>query len=200
MKKPLIRLKRSMVFMSMALLTCVSIAGAGPAFAETAAWQIVPDKSSLTFTGTQNGAPVTGSFKHFTGDIEFSLSDLEHSRVKIMVDTGSVSASYSDLVDALKTPDWFNVKLFPQAVFQSEHFKKTGDKSYQADGTLTIRNITKPVVITFTVLEAGDASAHIKGVTTLKRNDFGVGQGEWASTDEIKNDVKVEFDINAKHK
>ncbi|VVC75639.1 Protein YceI [Aquicella siphonis] len=193
-------LKRDLAIVIMTVLQYLILFYPGAASADVAVWQIVSDKSSLVFTATQNGAPVSGSFKTFKGDIEFSLSDLEHSRVNIVVDTGSVSASYSDLVDALKTPDWFNVKVFPQAVFKADRFKKTGEKTYQADGTLTIRNITKPVVITFSVEEAGDTKARIRGGTTIQRNDFGVGQGDWAGTDEIKNDVRIDFVLSVVRK
>ena len=116
-------------------------------------WKIIPGESTLTFTGTQNGAPASGKFDRFTGEIKVDPAALNESSVKIIVDTTSVSASYKDLVDTLKTTDWFNVKLFPQAVFTASQFKKTGDKTYEAMGNLTIRDQTHPVTITFNVLE-----------------------------------------------
>lgn len=159
-------------------------------------WQIIPNASSLTFTGTQNGAPVSGKFTQFSGDIKFDTNALTQSSVTIIVETGSISASYKDLVDTLKTADWFNVKLFPQAIFKASQFKKINDKTYEAKGDLTIRDKTLPITITFNVVEMSDTKAKVTGSTMVKRNAFGVGQGEWSSTDEVKDDVKINFTLS----
>src|SRR5436190_6055607 len=75
-------------------------------------WQIVPSESSITFTGTQNDAPATGSFKKFTGEISLDPKQLNASKVRIVIDMNSVSMSYSDFTNTLLTTDWLNVKLF----------------------------------------------------------------------------------------
>ncbi len=163
-------------------------------------WQIIPSESSLTFTATQNGAPVTGEFKKFTATINFDPVQLSGNNVKVVVDVGSVSDAYNQLADTLKSADWFNVIKFPQAVFTANKFTKTGDKSYQADGMLTIRDKTLPVTLTFTQEEYSQNKARIKGSTTIKRTAFGVGQGEWADTSAIKDDVRIDFTISATRK
>lgn len=160
-------------------------------------WEIVPSESKLTFTGIQNNAPTKGEFKKFTGDIRFDPQQLNASHVKIIVDVTSVYTSYSDLLDTLKTTDWFDVKDFPQAVFETQSITKTADKTYQAKGTLTIRDKSIPVTVDFTQEELTPTKARIKGTATIKRTQFGVGQGEWASTDEVKDDVKIDFDLSA---
>ena len=180
---------------TMACLAFVVAAHLTPA-AAASVWKIVPDKSSLMFTATQNGAPVKGDFKKFSGEINFDLDQLKDSKVKIIVDMGSLSTSYNDLTMTLKTPDWFDMKLFPEAIFEASEFTKTGDNEYQAKGTLTLRDKSQPVVLNFTASQTGN-NAMVKGSTTIKRTAFGVGRGEWSSLNEIKDDVKVDFLINA---
>ena len=158
-------------------------------------WEIVPKDSSLSFTATQNGAPVTGKFTDFTGEINFDPNQLSESNVKIIVNVGSISDPYNQLSDTLKTPDWFNVKTFPQAIFQSSNFTKTGDKTFQAKGNLTIRDKTLPVTVTFTQKEYSQTKAVVKGSTIIKRTAFGVGQGEWSDTNAVKDDVQVDFTL-----
>lgn len=160
-------------------------------------WKIVPKESSLTFTATQNNAPVTGQFKTFTGDINFDPKQLSANNVKIIIDMSSITDPYNQLSDTLKEADWFNVKKYPQAVFQSSNFVKTGDKTYQGKGTLTIRDKTLPVTLVFTQEEYTPTKAVIKGSTTVKRTAFGVGQGEWADTKTVKDDVQINFTISA---
>jgi polyisoprenoid-binding protein YceI len=170
-----------------------------PAFANNIAsnWQLVPSDSHITFTATQNNAPVTGEFRSFTGESNFNPANLNKSNVRIVIDINSVSTSYKDIEDTLKTADWFNVKLFPQAVFTANSFTKTGGNTYQANGSLTIRDKTVPTVLTFTIQQNDNHKIIATGTTTLKRSTFDVGQGEWASTDSIKDDVLVQFKITA---
>ena len=170
------------------------------AFADVPSWKIIPNESSLTFTATQNDAPVTGTFTNFSGEINFDPAQLDKSNVKIIVNVGSISDAYYQLADTLKTADWFNTKLFPQAVFQSTGFTKTGDKTYQAKGSLTIRNKTQPIVLNFTQQEYSPTKAKITGSTTIKRTAFGVGQGEWSDTKTVKDDVQINFTISAINK
>ncbi len=170
------------------------------AFADVPAWKIIPNESILTFTATQNGAPVTGTFTHFSGDIHFDPAQLDKSNVKIIVNVVSISSSYNELSDTLKSSEWFNTNLFPQAVFQSSGFTKTGDKTYQAKGTLTIRDKTQPIVLNFTQEEYSPTKAKMTGNTTIKRTAFGVGQGEWSDTKAVKDDVQVNFTVSATKK
>lgn len=160
-------------------------------------WQIIPNESSITFTATQNGAPVTGEFKSFSGEINASPDQLNESNVKIIVDIASLSDPYNQLKDTLKSKDWFNVEAFPKAIFTSNKFVKTGDKEYQSQGTLTIRDKTVPITFTFTQEEYTKSKGKIKGSVTIKRTKFGVGQGEWADTTAVKDDVLVNFVITA---
>jgi polyisoprenoid-binding protein YceI len=73
----------------------------------------------------------------------------------------------------------------------ADHFTAKG-ASYTATGKLTIRNVTRDVPIAFT-FEKKDGSAWLKGSAQLKRLDFGVGQGDWKDTEQVGNDVKVNF-------
>jgi len=178
------------VFFLCLLLPMISLA-------DVPTWQIVPNESHLTFTATQNNAPVTGEFKKFSGDIHFDPDQLNASHVKITVDVNSISDPYHQLSDTLITPDWFDTKDFPKAVFQSNHFTKTGDKTYQAEGTLTLRNITLPITLSFTQEQYTPTQARIKGTATLKRTPFHVGQGEWSDTKAVKDEVTINFEITA---
>jgi len=167
------------------------------AFGQITSWKIVPNESSLTFTATQNGAPVTGKFTEFSGDINFDPNQIDKSNVKIIVNVGSISDPYNQLADTLKSAEWFNIKSFPKAIFQSRQFIKKGDKSYEVPGTLTIRDKTQAITLNFTLDEYSPTKAKITGSTTIKRTAFGVGQGEWSDTKSVKDDVKVNYKISA---
>lgn len=160
-------------------------------------WKIVPDKSELSFTATQNGSPVLGKFTKFNGKIEFDPAQLALSSVNIVVDMNSVEASYKDLVDTLKSSDWFDIKVFPKATFEASKFINKDKNHYVADGMLTIRDKKIPLQLTFTLDEYSATKAHVTGEAIIKRTLVGVGQGEWKATDVVKDDVKVMFSIEA---
>lgn len=180
-----------MVKKLIALLACLPII----AHAAVPTWKIDPHQSSLTFTATQNNAPVTGSFKTFAGDIHFDPAQLADSHIAITINTGSIESSYDQVADTLKTADWFNAAVFPTALFKADHFKKINATQYTADGSLTIRDKTAPVTVTFSLPIYSPKKAIAKGSATLQRTAFGVGQGDWSKTDTIKDTVNVEFNI-----
>lgn len=170
-----------------------------PALAQAAApqWQIIPAESELTFTATQNNAPVSGQFKTFHGDIAVDPDDYKNGHIDIVVDINSISASYSELKDTLLTNDWFNAQAFPKAEFKAHDFEKTGANAYLAKGVLTIRDKSQPVTLTFTAKDIAPGKVEVVGSTSINRSAFGVGQGEWASTNEIKDEVVVHFKVSA---
>ncbi|KGP62673.1 hypothetical protein EP47_02465 [Legionella norrlandica] len=163
-------------------------------------WEIIPSQSELTFTGTQNGAPVTGRFKKFTGQIFADSANYKASSIHIIIDMNSISTPFQDIATTLASSDWFDVKVFPKAEFKASQFNKVDDKTYEAQGTLTIRDKTSPVTLKFKVDQTSKDQAVVEGSTIVNRSVFGVGQGEWASTDEIQDEVTVRFKVTAVRK
>ena len=172
----------------------------GMAHAAAPQWMMIPAESKLTFTATQNGAPVSGEFTSFSADIFVNPADLTVGSIDIVIDTGSLNASYADLKTTLVTADWFDTKAFPKAAFKANQFKQTGKNTYEATGTLTIRDKSAPVTLTFSAEEFAPNKRIVTGSTIIKRSTFGVGLGEWASTEEIKDEVTVNFKVAATRK
>ncbi|KTD03770.1 putative YceI-like family protein [Legionella geestiana] len=166
--------------------------------AEPGAWKIIPEQSSLSFTATQNGAPVGGAFKHFNGEIFVDPDNYKASRIHIVVDMKSVSTTYTELASTLMSAPWFDSVQFGTAEFTAESFKSLGENRWQAMGTVKIRNISAPVTLTFTTSQPDADTGRVEGDTTLQRTRFGVGQGEWASTKEVADNVHVHFIVVAK--
>ncbi len=81
--------------------------------------------------------------------------------------------------------------------FAATAFKVAGGGRYEARGTLTLRGVTKPMVVRFSPGISGDTAA-MEGTATVPRTAFRVGQGEWAATDQIADAVAVTIAIRAK--
>ena len=159
-------------------------------------WSIDYDKSSLGFIGSQQGAEFEGSFSEYTVDVLFSEDDLEGSKVSVEIDLSSVDAGSSDRNGALPGKDWFNVKAFPKATFVAEEFAKGADGGYVAYGVLTIKGVSKPVELPFTLAEEAGATV-MRGEAELIRTDFNIGEGNWSSDAYVAFDVTVVVELVA---
>lgn len=166
------------------------------ASASAASWTVDPAKSHIKFTGTQTEQPFTGEFKTFSATIDYDPAKPQAAHVVVLVDTGSAATGDTQRDEAMPQSDWFDVKQFPQAKFEATGFKPLGGDKFEADGTLTIRSISKPVVLPFTLTTTGD-TAHVVGHADLMRSSFGVGQGAWASPEWVKFEVGVDIDLTA---
>lgn len=160
-------------------------------------WRILPKESELTFTGVQNGAPLKGEFKSFTAKIFFDPDALSGSSIDVVIDMNSLALSYAEAKTTLLSADWFNVKLFPKAEFKATQWKRAGDNSFQALGTLKIRDKIVPVTLNFKTEKLSDNKGMVTGNAIIKRTAFGVGQGDWASTEEVKDEVTINFKVVA---
>ncbi|HEY6644585.1 YceI family protein [Povalibacter sp.] len=163
----------------------------GLAYAATQ-WTLQPKDSTLTFVGTQAGAPFQGAFERFKADIRFDPQDLASSRFEVTIETGSVNTKDSERDDTVKGPDLFATAKWPTARYVAEKFTDKGAGKYSATGQLTLRDVTRSVPIEFT-FDNKNGSAWLKGQAILKRLDFGVGQGEWKDTATVGNEVQIRF-------
>jgi polyisoprenoid-binding protein YceI len=167
-----------------------------------ASWTI-EDGSAIRFEAYQQGAPVQGSFERFTAEIVFDPDDLAGSRIEVEIEVASIATGHKDRDTALRSPPLFDVERWPTARFASTKLERLGGEAYQAQGQLTIRNVRKDVVLPFTLRIAdhpGDPDllqADAAGELTISRLDFGVGQGEWASTATVGEKVVIRVAIVA---
>jgi polyisoprenoid-binding protein YceI len=166
-------------------------------------WTVDPRASSLTFSASQVGSIVSGRFPAWRGDIVLDPSTLAAARIDIRIETQPVTANNRDVDSLLKGANFLDVQKFPEARFQSTSIVARGGDRYEAQGKLTIRDVTRDTVLPFTLAIADDPAqpgrlrATARGRLILKRLDFGVGQNEWAGTGQVANEVTVDLAVVA---
>jgi polyisoprenoid-binding protein YceI len=154
-----------------------------------------PAKSSLEFTFVQAGAQNKGRFTRFPVKFDFSPSNLAGNRLEVTVEIASLDTGDQERDDTLRGADLFAVAKFPEAHFVATQFSKTAT-GFEAAGKLTIRGVTRDARVPFTfrtTSENGASVGYMSGRTSVKRLDFGVGQGDWSSTEWVGNEVGVSF-------
>ncbi len=170
-------------------LAIVLLACTLPGMAAATDYQVQPAASQLGFSAVFQGESFDGSFGQWTAAIRYDAADLAASRFEVKVTLASAETGDSDRDSALPERAFFNVAQFPEAHFVTTGFHRVDDQVI-ADGTLTLRGVTRPVSLDITFKpQAGGATLDVAG--TVNRLDFGVGSGEYADTSVIGADVKI---------
>ncbi|HBD91197.1 MAG TPA: cytochrome [Gemmobacter sp.] len=141
-----------------------------PATATASSWQVT--EGALAFTVQQMGAAVAGSLPNWTAEISFDETPVDgrHGHVTVKIDTTTLTLG--SVTEQAKAADFFDVANHPGAVFEADILPAAS--GYAAQGTLTLRGVSVPVVLPFTLTLNGD-SAQMTGALQLDRRDFGMG-------------------------
>ncbi len=172
-------------------LLCVLLAICPAALAEVR--QADGNSGTLEFSATQAGAKFTGAFRRFQVKLDFDPSNAACGNLDVTVETPSIDTQDAERDEILRSRDFFWTEQHPQAVFHAERFEADG-AGFRALGELTIRGTTKPAAVRFTLAPAGLTSV-MKGTANLRRLAFGLGQGEWESTEWVADEVEVRFEL-----
>lgn len=163
----------------------------GPAFA--ADYSVAPS-STLGFTSNFQGESFDGSFRKFDATIRYDSADLSASKFDVRIDLSSVETGDDDRDGSLPGSDFFDIAKFPQAHFVTSGFRQSGNDVI-ADGTLSLKGVTKPVSLSIKFADKGD-TATLDVTATIKRLEFNVGSGEYADTSTIGDEVKVKAHLD----
>ena len=170
------------------------VAGVAPSSASP--WKVDTARSRIGFSGTQTGEAFKGQFTNYKATIEFDPTNPGAGHALIVIDLSGAKTGDSQRDEALPSEDWFDVARFPNAQFEVNKFTSQGANAFEAAGVLSIRNISRDVVLPFT-LEINDGVAHAKGHVDLMRNLFGVGQNAWAADEYVGFPVGIDVDLIA---
>lgn len=162
-----------------------------PAFAQQ---KLVPAQSEISFVSKQMGVPVEGRFKKFDAQIAFDPAKPETSKMAFTIDVASAAFGAPETDAELPKATWFNTSKFPQATFQSSAVKGAGPGKIEVTGKLTIKGNVRDVVVPVALTQAGPNTT-ATGSFVLKRLAFKIGEGEWADTSMVADDVQVKFKL-----
>ncbi len=176
----------------MKVLTALALAAALAVPAAHAQQKVIADKSFIRFALTQMGISVEGRFRKFDATVAFDPAKPEATKGDFAVDLASIDLGTPESETEAKRKPWLDVQGFPQAKFTATSVKALGGGRFEARGPLTIKGTTRDIVAPFTVTEANGART-VDGQFTLKRLQYKVGEGEWADTDTVADDITVHF-------
>jgi polyisoprenoid-binding protein YceI len=129
-----------------------------------------PANSAIEFTGSKVTGKHDGGFRSFTGELSVVNGKLASTGNRVVIDTTSLYSDNDRLTGHLKSPDFFNVKQFTNAVFETTSIE-TGATNATVTGNLTLHGITKQISFPANVQVAAD-SVTVNSEFFLNRLDF----------------------------
>src|ERR1700677_1725304 len=151
------------------------------ATATSSTWKIDPAHSAAEFKVRHMMISyVKGKFSGLSGVLKLDETDYTHSAVEVSIPAASVR-TVDDKLDAhLKEADFFDVEKFPTLTFKSTSIRTTGDRDYAVTGDLTIRGVTKSVILSVNDVSEpskdpwGNQRIGLSGSAKINRKDFGL--------------------------
>jgi len=166
-------------------------------------WVIDPTHSEIQFKVKHLViSTVTGSFKTFEGTVETDGEDLTTANINFSADIASIDTNQAQRDEHLRSAEFFDAANHPKMTFTSSSLEKTGDDTYKLKGDLTMKGVTKPVVLD---AEYGGAMTDFYGQNKagfeitgkINRKDFGL---TWSATTEaggvvVGDEIKLAINI-----
>lgn len=178
----------------------VAALGFGLAASGTWAGQVlVPDQSEIVFVGQQMGVPAEGRFQKFAVEAALDPAAIEKSRARVVIDMDSIALPAADLTTEVKRKRWFDTAKFPETTFESKQFRALGEGRYEVSGTLMLKGVSRDISAPLTLKTEGQDLV-ADGQFELKRLDFNVGDGPWADTDTVADEVRIKFKLRLQAK
>ncbi|WP_199269148.1 YceI family protein [Polaribacter sp. L3A8] len=163
-------------------------------------WKIDKAHTSVNFSVNHFFSSVTGKFTSFEGDINFDRNNLKSSKVDFTVLINSVNTDDKKRDEHLQSSEFFDVQVYPNMTFKSTKVEKKSEKEYSVYGKLTIKDITKDVVLPMKItgemehpMMKGKIILGVLIDTTLNRTVYGVGTGDWATTMVVGDEVRIQI-------
>lgn len=170
-----------------------------PVAAAPATWRLDPVHCQVLFFADHLGfSRQMGRFTGVAGTIDFDPDDWTAGRVEVEVDIGSLWLGDAAWEKKMRSDDFFDAGQFPSARFTSERIEATGENTARVHGALTLRGITRPVVLDVTRNRIGRNTFNLKQTagfsarTTLSRKAFGIARLPAAIADEVEVVLEIE--------
>ncbi|MBP1687987.1 MAG: yceI1 [Deltaproteobacteria bacterium] len=161
------------------LITVLAVGLAGAAEAST--WKIDPGHTSAQFAVRHlMVSTVRGTIAPVTGTLNLDAADVTKSTVESTIDVNGIDTREPKRDAHLKSPDFFDAAKYPTITFKSKKITKLADTKFQVTGDLTIRGVTREVVLDVDGQPKpvqdpmGNLRLGASATTKLNRKDFGI--------------------------
>ncbi|MGY5450635.1 YceI family protein [Agarivorans sp. MS3-6] len=181
-----------------ALLLASTVAIALPASAADYTIDTRGAHASINFKVNHLGYSfVVGRFDTFSGDFSYDQQAPETTSVNVKIETTSVNSNHAERDKHIRSKDFLAVDQFPDASFSSTKYEASGDESGKLYGQLTLRGVSKEIIIDVTKVGEGEDPwggyrAGFVGSTELVMKDFGIPTNLGPKSTTVVMDLVIE--------
>lgn len=161
-------------------------------------WDFDTTHSRFYFSIDHIYAKVIGFFEDFSGRVIFDPANLEESVFDIKIETQSINTNIRKRDNHLRSAEFLSVSKYPLMTFMSKRITHNGGNQYTVEGDLTIKDVTKSVVLPLTYfgtrdnpLKKGEIVAGFETRFTIDRFDYHVGTGKFYDLGVVGKDVDI---------
>jgi polyisoprenoid-binding protein YceI len=160
--------------------------------------QHVIDKahSEINFVAESRLLSAHGFFGKWDADVQLDATNWSKSSVSLTIDAASINTRVDMRDNHLRSADFFDVAKYPTITFKSTAVKQLSATKAEITGDLTVKGVTKQVVVPATLVFYEKGAGRFRGTLSLLRKDFGVSYD--AAVNPIENEVQVQWDISLK--
>lgn len=181
----------------------VSSSPAAPAVADVTSWSVDKAHSEVRFSVRHLAiSSVTGFFRDYDAMVDMAPNDLNSLKASATIRTGSIDTGNGKRDEHLRSPDFFDAATFPEMTFESTGISDVNGTTFKLNGTLTIRDVSKPVTLDGELVGTaigprGDERAALTATTVINRKEFGL---TWDRLTEaggviVGEDVTITIDV-----
>jgi polyisoprenoid-binding protein YceI len=163
--------------------------------AQTPVFAISQEGSSVQFS-VKASVALEGKFDKWEATITFPSTDVTTGVTDIKIQAASVNTGSGMKDDKLRSKDFFDVKEDPYITFHATKVVQTGPNTLDIPGTFTIRGVSKPETLTFTITGKGTGEGTVTGTMAFDRKEFGMNSG--IPFIKIADRVEVRVDLKGK--
>ncbi|HRF84868.1 MAG: polyisoprenoid-binding protein [Xanthomonadales bacterium] len=153
-----------------------------PAFAGPVTYKLDPAHTNVLAQWSHFGfSNPFANFGQVEGAVVYDPDNVGNSSVQVTLPLSGLEAFSPKFNEHLRSADFFDAARFPNATFKSTRVEAAGEGKLKVTGELTIKDVTRPVVLDATLNKAGvhpmtkAPTIGFDATTTISRTEFGVG-------------------------
>ncbi|WP_448762180.1 YceI family protein [Acinetobacter tandoii] len=173
--------------------------------AKPVAYQIDPTHTATVFSWSHFGfSTPSANFSNIQGTINVDNEKPANSSVNVTIPLSSLNTNVAALDEHLKKAEFFDAINYPNITFKSTKVESLGNNQYKITGNLTVKDVTKPVVLDAVLNKQGEhpmtklQSIGFNATTSFDRSAFGVGAYVPNVGDKITVNITTEASVPAK--
>src|SRR6201994_771991 len=161
----------------LAILPILAVILAPLSSAQVPVFKFDKTKSRIGFN-VKASVPISGKFDKWEATMTFTSTDPRTGVLDIKAQADSVDTGSGMKDGKLKSKDFFDAENDPYITFHADKVVQTGPNTFDIPGTFTIRGVSKPQTLRFTVTGTrGSGSGDVKGTMAFDRKDYGMDKG-----------------------